>query len=67
MSAKIGRKLLTISSYIVHMYILYIFKGNMENGSSNGAANGHGKPQEGIDEGLYSRQLFVLGKRKLAS
>ena len=46
---------------------IHIFKGNMENGSSNGAANGHGKPQEGIDEGLYSRQLFVLGKRKLAA
>lgn len=39
--------------------------GNMENGSSNGAANGHGKPQEGIDEGLYSRQLFVLGKEAM--
>ena len=27
----------------------------------NGAENGSGKPS-GIDEGLYSRQLFVLGK-----
>jgi len=42
--------------------------GNMANGSSNGAATngaGNGKHQEGIDEGLYSRQLFVLGKEAM--
>ena len=34
------------------------------NGASNGASNGTGKGEDPaqIDESLYSRQLFVLGK-----
>ena len=34
-----------------------------QNGVSNGSSNGNGaKNGQTIDEGLYSRQLFVLGK-----
>ena len=37
-------------------------KNGASNGATNGTDNGAGKTPADIDEGLYSRQLFVLGK-----